>query len=171
MVLTSPADTATAHAIVTRLVDALPAYTRLWKDKKRVFADGSQIDLLILEDRKAVSTALARMSRRVAAGGLEAATAENLAGRLARLDRTVSTPEFVRMTPAERMALYILTGWTMAEMLLLDVRDRRGNYAALGDFFGQRCLPLSGLVRDLLPGAKPAWFPALLPLLARATES
>ncbi|MGQ9366158.1 hypothetical protein [Azospirillum sp. ST 5-10] len=150
--------------VLNRLIDQQPAYTRLHKEKKITFADGSQIDLLIAADRTALAEMLGRMAGRLCAGGLEANTPDNLAQRLSRLDRGAT--QLLGTTPVERLALFVLTGWTMAEIVLTEVR---AGDARMADFFERTCRALTGLVRDVLPGGKPVWFAAYLPNLARAT--
>lgn len=161
-------DPKTVAPIIKRLIDHLPALTRLHASKKLVLPDAGQVDLLVRADRLAVAEALAALAGRVCLVSPARAAAETPPARLARLDDCALEPDFPGQPAAARLAWMVLVGWTMAETLLLEIRLSQGRDNVTLRFFEQRCAPLVGLVRDVLPGRRPAWFVACYPDLARA---
>lgn len=146
-----------------------PIIERLHRDKKIVFKDGGQVDLIIDDDRKALLAALATIVRAMAAEKYRPTTS-GLQHRIHDLDGIFNLPDIDSDDDPTKLAFLLTRSLNHYELLRLVAETDGQRKAALTDFLEKRCSYIYRFVDSLIPLPMPRYFEVFYPQISHLRQ-
>lgn len=150
---------------LSRMERLLPAYARFLKDRKLVMHDGSQVDLLLDEQRSDLVQAIGEVVRAMGDARYAPGGSATLYQRVRDLNAVYNSRSFRDRSDAAGLAFFLVEGLNLYELLLCEAEAN--GQSRLGSFLEESCHVVPELARVVMPVPIPRFFDVYYPRLSR----